>query len=226
MTKVRAALFGLAALLALQLVAVAPEAWCADAGFSFAVYGDSRSMFYLPYKSDQEAEARQLLAEMFELVLPKKEAEAIVEKHVKLIYDPANHELAQIVMPFDTMTEVTTLTIDKGWVTKALVEDVKLLPGVHRTMFELQGGEWVAREVAQNVKSGRAKFILHTGDLVWWGKQARVPYESPYWKLVNDDVIKQLPAPDDQMRAAGLAGRFFPAAAIMRCGTTLTCKAS
>lgn len=211
-TKVWAALFGLAALLALQLVAVAPEARCADAGFSFAVYGDSRSMFYLPYKSDQEAEARQLLAEMFELVLPKKEAEAVVEKHVKFIYDPANHELAQIVMPFDTMTEVTTLTIDKGWVTKASVEDVKLLPGVHRTMFELQGGEWVAREVAQNVKSGRAKFILHTGDLVWWGKQARVPSENPYWKLVNDDVIKQLPAPDDQMRAAGLAGRFFPAA--------------
>jgi hypothetical protein len=55
-TKVQAALFGLVALLALQLVAVATEAWCADGGFSFAVYGDSRSMFYLPYKSDQEAE--------------------------------------------------------------------------------------------------------------------------------------------------------------------------
>jgi len=210
--KVQAALFGLAALLALQTVTMAPEARPADAGFSFAVYGDSRSMFYLPYKSDQEVEARKLLAKMFELVLPKKEAEAVVEKHVKFIYDPANHELSQIVMPFDTMTEVTTLTIDKGWVTKASVEDVKLLPGVHRTMFELQGGQWVAREVAQNVKSGRVKFILHTGDLVWWGKQASVPSENQYWKLVNDNVMKQLPAPDGQMRAAGLGGRFFPAA--------------
>jgi len=211
-TKVWAAMFGLAALLALQFVAVARESRRADAGFSFAVYGDSRSMFYLPYKSDEEAEARQLLAEMFELVLPKKEAEAVVEKHVKLIYDPVNHELSQIVMPFDTMSEVTTLTIDKGWVTKASVEDVKLLPGVHRTMFELEGGQWVAREVAQSVKSGRAKFILHTGDLVWWGGQASVPSENRYWKLVNDDVIKQLPAPDDGMRAAGLASRLFPAA--------------
>ena len=39
-----------------------------------------------------------------------------------------------------------TLTVDKGWVTEASVEDVKLLPGVRRTMFRLQGGEWVARE--------------------------------------------------------------------------------
>jgi calcineurin-like phosphoesterase family protein len=201
-----------AALLAVQFATAPPEARAADSGFSFVVYGDSRSMFYLPYKSDQEVEARQLLAEMFELVLPKKEAEAVVEKHVKFIYDPENHELLEIVMPFDTMTEVTTLTLDKGWVTKASVEDVKLLPGVHRTMFELQGGQWVAREVAQNINSGRAKFALHTGDLVWWGKQARVPSENLYWKLVNDDLRKQLPAPDDQMRAAGLGGRFFPAA--------------
>src|SRR5262249_47636633 len=141
-----------------------------------------------------------------------KEAEAVVEKHVKFIYDPATNELAEIVMPFDTMTEVTTLTIDNGWVTKASVEDVKLLPGVQRTMFEFQGGEWFAHEVAQSVKSGRAKFILHTGDLVWWGAQAKVPSENPYWRLVKDGVIAQLPAPDDQMRAASLGGRFFPAA--------------
>src|SRR5215472_17098478 len=117
--KAWAALFGLAGLLALQFLTVASEARPADSGFSFVVYGDSRSMMYLPYKAEQEPAARQLLAEMFELVLPKKEAEAVVEKHVKFIYDPANHELSQIVMPFDTMTEVTTLTMDKGWVTTA-----------------------------------------------------------------------------------------------------------
>jgi hypothetical protein len=42
-----------------------------------------------------------------------------------------------------------TLTVDKGWVTEASVEDIKLLPGVHRTMFRLQGGEWVAREIVR-----------------------------------------------------------------------------
>jgi len=183
----------------------------AGSGFSFAVYGDSRSMMYLPYKADQEAEARDLMVDMFELVLPEKVAAEVVKKDVKLIYDPATHELVEMVMPFMTHSEVSYLTIDKGWVTEASVEDVKLLPGVRRTMFRLQGGDWVAREMVKDVKSGRAKFILSTGDLVWWGKQGGKPSDNPYWKLVNEDVLKQLPAPDDQMRAAGLPGRVFPA---------------
>jgi hypothetical protein len=183
----------------------------AGSAFSFAVYGDSRSMMYLPYKSDQREEAIKLMADMFELVFPEKIAEEVVRKYVKLTYDPATDELVQIVMPFETKSEVTTLTVDKGWVTEASVEDVKLLPGVRRTMFRLQGGEWVAREIVKDVQSGRAKFILNTGDMVWWGKQGRSVSDSPYWKLVYEDVLKQLPAPDRQMRAAGLPGRIFPA---------------
>jgi hypothetical protein len=183
----------------------------ADSGFSFAVYGDSRSMMYLPYKSDQETEARQLMVDIFSLVLPEKVSETVVNKDVKLTYDPVTKELVQIVMPFMTASEVTTLTVDKGWITEASVEDVKLMPGVRHTMFRLHGGDWVAREIVKDVKSGRAKFILSTGDLVWWGKQGHKPSENPYWKLVNEDVLKQLPAPDEPMRAAGLPGRVFPA---------------
>lgn len=100
----------------------------AESGFSFAVYGDSRSMMYLPYKSDQEAEARQPMVDMFELVLPEHVAAEMVRKDVRLTYDPATKELVQIVMPFMTASEVTTLTMDKGWVTEASVEDVKLRP--------------------------------------------------------------------------------------------------
>ena len=54
-------------------------------------------------------------------------------------------------MPFESKSEVSTLTVDKGWVTEASVEDVKLLPGVCRTMFRLHGGEWVAREIVKDV---------------------------------------------------------------------------
>jgi Calcineurin-like phosphoesterase len=182
-----------------------------ESAFSFAVYGDSRSMMYLPYKSDQEAEARDLVVDMFELVLPEKVAAAVVKKDVKFIYDPATHELVEMVMPFMTHSEVNYLTVDKGWVTEASVEDVKLLPGVRRTMFRLHGGDWVARGVVNAVQTGRVKFVLNTGDLVWWGKQGAKPSDNPYWKLVNEDVLKQLPAPDDEMRAAGLPGRVFPA---------------
>ncbi|HME73114.1 MAG TPA: hypothetical protein VKM54_25085 [Myxococcota bacterium] len=47
--------------------------------------------------------------------------------------------------------------------------------------------------------------------LVCWGKQGGKPSDNPYWKLVNEDVLKQLLHPDKKMRAAGLDGRVFPA---------------
>src|SRR5262249_42761362 len=100
---------------------------------------------------------------------------------------------------------------DQGWVTEAAVEDVKLLPGVRRTMFRLQGGEWVAREVAKAVKSGQADFVVHTGDWVWWGKQGDQPSANPYWSRVNDILVKQLPPPDSRLKDAGLDGRIFSA---------------
>ena len=67
--KARSILVAFAVMFALPpLNAAAQQARPMDAGFSFAVYGDSRSMMYLPYRSDQEAEARQVMAEVFELV--------------------------------------------------------------------------------------------------------------------------------------------------------------
>jgi len=181
------------------------------AGFSFTVYGDSRSMMYLPYKASEEAEARKLMVDMFELVLPAKVSQEVVDKYVKLTYDPSTNELVQMVMPFYTKSEVTTLTLDKGWVTEAAVEDVKLLPGVRRTMFRLQGGQWVAREAVRAIKEGHADFIVHTGDLVWWGKQGGTPSDNPYWKLVDEEVLTQVPPASKPMKDAGLEGRIYPA---------------
>ena len=183
-TKLCSVLFASIALFALVAgpAAAAEESTAAKksaSGFSFAVYGDSRSMMYLPYNSDQKEEATNAMVDMFELVLPQKVAAGVVQKDVKLIYDPTTKELAQVVMPFMTQSEVTYMTLDKGWVTEAAVEDVKLLPGVRRTMFRLYGGEWVARGIVDNVRSGRAKFVLNTGDMVWWGKQGGKPSENP-----------------------------------------------
>jgi len=179
-----------------------------DTGFSFVAYGDSRPMMYLPMK-DGKPELTKLFVEMFGLVMPDKIAEEVVKKDVKMIFDPANNELIRVIMPFATKTEVMTLTVDQGWVTEASVEDVKLLPGVHRTMFRLSGGDWVAREIVKDVQSGRARFVVNSGDVVWWGNQGRTIDDSPYWKRVNDSMLKQLPPADAEMRAAGVEGRWL-----------------
>ena len=180
----------------------------AGKGFPFAVYGDSRPMMYLPSK-EGNPDLNQLFVEMFGLVMPEKIAEEVVKRDVKVTFDPVTHELIQIVMPFESKSEVMTLTVDQGWVTEASVEDVKLLPGVPRTMFRLQGGDWVAREIVRDVQSGRAEFVISSGDVIWWGNQGLTVSESPYWQRVNDTILKQLPPPDKTMLDAGLEGRWF-----------------
>src|SRR5262245_40338339 len=160
-------------------------------------------MMYLPFK-EGDSDLNRLFVEMFGLVMPDKIAEAVVKRDVKVIFDPVTKELVQIVMPFASKSEVMTLTVDQGWVTEASVEDIRLLPGVHRTMFRLQGGEWVAREIVKDVQSGRAEFVISTGDVVWWGNQGLTLSDSPYWKRVNDTMLKQLPPPTTAMVQAGL----------------------
>ena len=176
-----------------------------NSGFSFAVCGDSRPMMYLPVK-EGHTDLVELFVEMFGLVMPEKVAEAVVKRDVKMIFDPVTKELRQVVMPFMSRSEVMTLSVDQGWVTRASVEDVKLLPGVHRDIFQLEGGDWVSREVVQHVQNGRAKFVVNSGDVVWWGNQGRGVSDSPYWKRVNETVLQRLPAPDAEMRAAGVGG--------------------
>jgi len=51
--------------------------------------------------------------------------------------------------------------------------------------------------------------VINTGDVVWWGNQGRTIHDSPYWRRVNDTMLKQLPPADSEMRAAGLEGRWF-----------------
>jgi hypothetical protein len=85
-------------------------ALAADSGFSFAVCGDARTMIYVPYKADRDAEARHLLAGMFNLVMPQKAAEDLVAKAIQLKYDPVTHELTPIVMPYMSSSESSGLT--------------------------------------------------------------------------------------------------------------------
>ena len=188
-----------------------PASLAADSGFSFAAYGDSRTMMYLPYRQDQEAEARALMTEMWSLQLPPKDAVEAVNKTVKFTYDPITHEMVEMVMPFVSPGELAYLTVDKGWVTEATVEDSKLLPGVRIPMFRLVAGDWVAREIVKSVQSGRTDFVVSSGDIIWWGSQGKTVFDSPYWKRVDQNMLSQLPAPDAAMRAAGLDGRWFPA---------------
>jgi hypothetical protein len=77
----------------LLLLTLAGQARAADAtpntadGFSFAAFGDSRPMLYLPFKQGQP-QPYNLFVDLFGLVLPQKVSEEVVKKYCKFIYDP------------------------------------------------------------------------------------------------------------------------------------------
>jgi len=52
--------------------------------------------------------------------------------------------------------------------------------------FDWRGGDWVAKEVVANIKSGHAQFIVNTGDVMWWGKQG----SNPAQLLVSDRKLE------------------------------------
>jgi hypothetical protein len=100
-TKVCSILFASVVLLPVQhLPATAQQVSSpSDPGFSFAVYGDSRPMLYLPLKEGQ-SDVGKLFVEMFGLVMPEKVAEEVVKKDVKMIFDPVTKDLIKVIMPF------------------------------------------------------------------------------------------------------------------------------
>src|SRR5512132_460193 len=55
-------------------------------GFSFAVYGDSRSMMYLPYMDTKQEEETKEIVDISKCVSPENIATKIIKKNVKLTY--------------------------------------------------------------------------------------------------------------------------------------------
>jgi hypothetical protein len=90
-------------------------------------------------RADRVATARPApalgLENLFDLVLPVKVQAAVAKRDVKMIFDPVTNDLIQIDMPLYTRFGTHRLTLNNGWITEASVEDVKLLPGVRKTIF-------------------------------------------------------------------------------------------
>ena len=197
-------------------VAAAPifatKAYAQDSdSFSFVAYGDSRSMMYLPYKQADTAKIQSLVSQLFALILGENIALDLVKKDVKLTFDPDTEELTGIEMPLYTKSEVARLSFRDGWPIEASVEDTKLTPGKHLTMYRNFGADWVANGVVREVVDGEAEFVINAGDVVWWGYQGKTLEDSPYWQRMNDMLLSRLPAPDADLTEAGLNGRYFPA---------------
>lgn len=193
-------------LLALNFLVFAEEE-----GFSFVAFGDSRTLAKMPNKKEQMEDIYKSVLSMYEFVYEAKLPLDFVKQNALFSFDPVTQELLQIDMPFAIKQEILYLKLNKGWITEASVENLNILPRVRQPILHLYGGEWVMKEVVRNVQEGRAKFIVHGGDLVISGLEGHSIKDSPYWKRVSDLLLKPLPPPDAEMQKNNLFGRFFVA---------------
>ncbi len=144
---------------------------------------------------------------MFGLVMPERVAEEVVKRDVKMIFDPVTNELIEVVMPFMSRSEVMTLSVDQVGLPVPRSRMSNCFPVCTGKCFVLKPaiGSLVrscstCRPVARNSLSTAA---TSSGGVI------RSVKDSPYWKRLNDSMLKLLPDADAEMRAAGLDGRWF-----------------
>ncbi|MFA6075587.1 MAG: metallophosphoesterase [Negativicutes bacterium] len=178
-----------------------------EPGFSFVVYGDSRTEMYLPYKEDEQNKIYDRSFDLFQLFMADNVAKEMIKDYVKLKFDPVTKDLSE--MRITTPKGTGVFKVNNGWVVETYLESPKN-PELRLTIFRLYAGDWVNNALAEEVNTGNAKFVVNTGDFVWWELQGKTLKDSPYWQRFYELMIKKLSPADKELKAAGLNARFFP----------------
>lgn len=174
-----------------------------EKGFSFVVFGDSRSPGYIPYGKAQEGHIRDSLKQI--LLYTSGSSTAVDE--IKLDFKK-NGELKRVILPLGQGI-VQTHYYEKGW------PDLIVRGGT--VVMRSKGREWVFKNVVRALKQGEKNpqkgpsFCLNTGDMVYWGLQGTSLEESPYWQQFYNEFLRHIPPSDPDLLRSGLPGRFFPA---------------
>lgn len=171
--------------------------------FSFVVFGDSRIPAYAPYDKNHREELDKLVHAVTRFVY------AGSEPPYEADFDPDTLKLKKLVFPGEKKGQSRVITYGKdGW------PDVFVdrAGDSGRVSFLAEGQEWVYDNVVREVKTGVNEdengpgFVLHTGDMVYFGFQGKGADESPYWRDLDRRVLSRLPegGPGD------LTARYFP----------------
>ena len=173
-----------------------PSPGLAGEGFSFVVMGDTRGEPFLAGGRAQAEELRRVLGERF-------------RARFHLVFDPVTGELRRVEVAAHRGKEPATVVYRQGW-------PVMILRGRGsgaRVVMRRAGRDWVMARVAaalqRAVRRGRGPvLVVHTGDLIIWGKQGHTLDTSPFWQALEERLLLRLPPV-----GAGfpLPGRFFPA---------------
>ncbi len=184
----------LALLLVLALVLPTGPVQAGDS-FTFLVMGDSRTEPFCPGGREQEEQIKKVLYHRYHVEPSRLEYAA-----------DGSLSLAEVVREDGTYT----LYYREGW-PRMLIRrqgDQELV------LMRDQGRKWVMDRVVAGIDRGlrypdyEPLFCVHGGDFVVNGFQGASLARSPYWQLVQKELISRLPPPDDIL---DLPGRVFGA---------------
>ena len=148
------------------------------------------------------------MTEMFGLVMPERVAEAVVRRDVSATYDPVTGDLMQIIMPFMSRSEVMTVTFDKGWETEASVEDTACCRACTGQSSGSKGATgWRAR--SSGISAAGAPDSRSTPATSSGGETRADGDRKSVLEARQRHCARAIAAPDAEMRAAGLEGRWF-----------------
>jgi len=180
----------MALVLVLALVLPAGLARAADS-FTFLVLGDTRTEPYCPGGQEQEEQIKKVLYHRYHV------------EPSRLTYGTDGQlETAEIVRDDGTYT----LYYHNGW-PRLLV---RRQGSESQVLMREDGRKWVMDRVVAGINQGvlypdyEPLFAVHGGDFVVNGYQGASLAQSPYWQLVQSELLSRLPAPDDTL---GLPGR-------------------
>ncbi|MEF8916902.1 MAG: metallophosphoesterase [Candidatus Bipolaricaulota bacterium] len=172
--------------------------------YSFVVFGDSRIPAYAPYDKKNKKKLDELIHAVTRYAYSGQK-----EPPYEAFYNPNTLQLERIELPGEKEGQSRTITYGRdGWPDVFLNREV----GKAQVSLLASGQEWVydnvVREVREGVKNNEdgPSFVLHTGDIVYFGFQGKSAEESPYWQDFDRRFFSRLP----DGGPGNLSARFFP----------------
>jgi len=173
----------------------APSIGPSPAEYSFVVAGDTVGPGYLPFTESQWGVVSGLAERAAGYALGSGGGSLTAEPS----FDPQSGLLSRLLL---TVPGRATRQIDyrAGWPVRV----VEVEGGARRQTFRRAGQTWTYRSLARALEPGQpdgrsagpSAFLLHAGDMTFWGLQGRTAEASPFWRDLRERLLDRI-APAD-----------------------------
>jgi hypothetical protein len=175
------------------------------AEYSFVVAGDTVGPGYLPFTESQWGIVSGLAERAAGYALDGGDGSLTAEPS----FDPQSGLLSRLLL---TVPGRAARQIDyrAGWPVRV----VEVESGARRQTFRRAGQTWVYRSLAGALEpvrsagrsSGPSAFLLHAGDMTFWGLQGRTAQASPFWRDLRERLLDRIAAADLRVGAVTAGG--------------------